>query len=115
MQQGKEQGAANQSNARYFLKHADKDPDGELNDMDGTVNDLILVIAVQYYTNLGYSPTPEMATISAFVRMLQSEQLTHPVEDKVILMAFRTMDRASQLREGRESLKDLRAMGARYF
>ncbi len=45
-----------------FLKHADKDPDGVLENVDEMINDLTLFLACILYNDLGHQSTPEMAS-----------------------------------------------------
>ena len=49
-----------------FLKHADKDPFGVLDNIDEEANDGILCIASLFYQDLGYTLTPEMTTLVAW-------------------------------------------------
>jgi len=49
-----------ENKAANFLKHADTDPDGVLDNVDEIINDLTLFSACILYDDLGHKFTPEM-------------------------------------------------------
>jgi hypothetical protein len=49
-----------------FFKHADRDADEILDDVDERFNDFTLFYAVEYYRDLGYTPTAEMRAFMTF-------------------------------------------------
>ena len=53
-----------------FLKHADKDGQDLLNNIDWEVNPILLIMATKGYQDLGYAATPEMKALSIWVRFM---------------------------------------------
>lgn len=53
-----------------FLKHADRDPDAILDNVDEVANDFILFWACTYYQDLGNQFTPEMNTLVSWFMAL---------------------------------------------
>jgi len=98
-----------------FLKHADKDPDAILNNLDEKVNDFILLISCFYYQDLGNEYTPEMVTLVSWCSALFPEFLLSDADvslQNALRQARPTLhgkSRIEQLRMGRELLELARA------
>ncbi|MCK4603165.1 MAG: hypothetical protein KAU41_00525, partial [Deltaproteobacteria bacterium] len=94
-----------------FLKHADKDSEAILNNIDEKVNDFIILISCFYYQDLGYQYTPEMITLVSWCTALFPDFLrenSDQVFRDAILEARSTLigkSRKEQLAMGQEILK----------
>jgi len=94
-----------------FLKHADKDAEAILNNLDEKVNDFIILISCFYYQDLGYQYTPEMITLVSWCTALFPDFLREnlpPAFRGAILEARSTLlgkSRAEELAMGQEILK----------
>ena len=58
-----------------FLKHADKDPDDILDNIEKEVNELILFMSSLYYQDLGFQLTTEMTVLVAWCLALNPDFL----------------------------------------
>ena len=56
-----------------FIKHADKDPEGSINNFNEEINDSILFLASLYYQDVGCKLTPEMLTITVWYSALHPD------------------------------------------
>lgn len=94
-----------------FLKHADKDSEAILNNIDEKVNDFIILISCFYYKDLGYQYTPEMITLVSWCMALFPDFLRENFDQvfrDAILEARSTLldkSRQEQLAMGQEILK----------
>ena len=52
-----------------FFKHADKDADAILDDVDDEVNDIAMLLACHYYQDLFHQLTPEMKVLVIWVKV----------------------------------------------
>ena len=92
-----------------FLKHADKDPDEIHAPVEEEINDVVLLLAVQYYQDLGYQPTHEMLILRAWCMVFYPEFLlpnTNPQLLKMVkaLDADRNLPRDEKLAKGLQGL-----------
>jgi hypothetical protein len=62
-----------------FLKHADNDPDGILENIKDEANEWVLFIACLYYKDLGFQYTPEMTVLVTWYFVLHPEYLRKEV------------------------------------
>ena len=69
-----------QSPANFF-KHADRDADAILNDMDEEVNDIAMFLTCHYYQNLGYQLTPEMMVLMFWVNVMHPNYLREDIQE----------------------------------
>lgn len=63
-----------------FLKHADRDADAILDEVDEKVNDIIILLACLYYRDLGYQLTPEMIVLMSWVYALYPNFLKDDIQ-----------------------------------
>ncbi|MXX40806.1 MAG: hypothetical protein F4Y91_02625 [Gemmatimonadetes bacterium] len=98
-----------------FLKHADNDP-YEIHDPVGEeINDVVLLLACQYYQDLGYQHTHEMSTLITWCMVLYPEFLlpdTNPQLREMVeaLDADRNLPRKEKLARGLQLLCSARRM-----
>lgn len=103
-----------------FLKHADHDPDGFLENIDEDANDGSLFMACLYYQDHGHQYTPEMMTLAAWYMALHPEFFRDdaPSQFKQVLsnavLDFKGRGRAGQLAIGQQLLEMARLMPRRY-
>ena len=94
-----------------FLKHANKDPNGIIGNIQEEVNDAILLLASLYYQDLGYQFTPEMLALYGWFSAIHPDLLNNdaPGNFKTQLEAVKGLfigkSRQEQLAEGKEALK----------
>jgi hypothetical protein len=99
-----------------FLKHADHDPEAELSDINEELNDLIILLACCYYTDLGGRPTPEMTALTAWAFALNLQLLREDVPASIkrtipSMSAFLVgKTRPEQLSIGRDALRYARSI-----
>ena len=99
-----------------FLKHADKDPDGILDNLDEEANEGTLFLACLFYQDLGNQYTQEMITLVAWYMALHPEFLRddantrfrQPFEEASL--DVRGKSRAEQLSIGNQLLQLARNM-----
>lgn len=91
-----------------FFKHADKDADAILENVDEEINELVLFWACGHYSDLGYSLTPPMATLWTWFAALHPEFLLDGPMKEIIasknLDWFRQADRMERLKWGKTLL-----------
>jgi len=94
-----------------FLKHADTDPDGIIDNIQEEVNDSILLLAAFYYRDLGYQFTPEMLALTGWYTAIHPDFISDaaPKDFKAQINAVRVTfltgkSRREQLAEGKEAL-----------
>jgi hypothetical protein len=103
-----------------FLKHADRDPDGFLENIDEEANEGSLFMACLYYQDLAHQYTPEMMTLAAWYMALHPEFLNDdaPSQLKQVLsdagLDVKGRARADQLAIGQQLLEMARLMPRRY-
>jgi len=94
-----------------FLKHANKDPDAIIDNIQEEVNDAILFLASLYYRDLGCQFTPEMLALICWYSAIHPDViiddalknlLTQPEVFQGFLIG---KPRQEQLAEGKEGLK----------
>ena len=88
-----------------FLKHADKDPYKIHDPIEEEINDVVLLLAVQYYQVLGYQPTPEMSALITWCMVLYPEFLPPNINSQLLKMvnalaADRNLPRKEKLAKG---------------
>ena len=94
-----------------FLKHADKDPYEIHDPIEEEINDVVLLLAVQYYQYLGYQSTREMLILRAWCMVFYPEfrpPNTNPQLLKMVkkaLAADRNLPRKEKLAKGLQGLK----------
>lgn len=92
-----------------FLKHADKDPYEIHDPVEEEINDVVLLLAVQYYQDIGYQPTREMLILRTWCMVFYPEFLlpnTNPQLLKMVkaLAADRNLPRKEKLVKGLQGL-----------
>jgi hypothetical protein len=98
-----------------FLKHAEKDPDGIIDNIEEEVNDSILLLASLYYQDLGYQFTPEMLALISWHSAIHPDFIQNYASNnfQTQINAVRGFVvgkyRHQQLAEGKEVLKIARA------
>lgn len=101
-----------------FFKHADRDRDDVLDNVDEEYNDATIFLAMVIYEDLGYQPTAEMRAFFGWFAMakphffLEHEQLTRLLSQGHQLLAEMNLSRAERLALGKQSLQHLKT--ARY-
>ena len=98
-----------------FLKHADKDPYEIHDPVEEEINDVVLLLACQYYQNLGYQHTHEMSTLITWCMVFYPEFLlpdANPQLRKMVegLTADRSLPRKEKLARGLQLLCSARRM-----
>ena len=98
-----------------FLKHADKDPYEIHDPVEEEINDVVLLLACQYYQNLGYQHTHEMSTLITWCMVFYPEFLlpdANPQLRKMVegLAADRSLPRKEKLARGLQLLCSARRM-----
>ena len=94
-----------------FLKHANKDPDGIIENIQEEVNDAILFLASLYYQDLGYQFTPEMLAVYGWYSAIHPDLIREdaPKNFKKQIEAVKGFligkSRQEQLAEGKEVLE----------
>jgi len=103
-----------------FLRHANKDPDAIIDNIQEELNDAILLLASLYYQDLGYQFTSEMLALISWYSAIHPDLIRDDVPKN-----FRTQfeaakgfligkSRQQQLAEGKEALNKARASIHRY-
>jgi hypothetical protein len=95
--------------AANFFKHAERDPDDMLENVQEEVNDVLILFACLYYRDIGYEWTAEMLTFVAWYIVLNPEVLSYFQDDPVMkqmlespeLSVLRDKSRHEQLAEGK--------------
>jgi hypothetical protein len=75
-----------------FFKHADRDPDEILDDVDEEANDALLFLATGHYADLGYTPTLEMCMLQVCVIIRHPNFLKDTPETRALHEAFRAVN-----------------------
>lgn len=94
-----------------FLKHADKDPDAILANVDEGVNEGTLFIACLYYQDIGHQFTPEMLALLSWFLAIHPEFFREDIpavyrETAIITgESLRNKTRTEQLATGEEILR----------
>jgi len=102
-----------------FLKHAKKDPDAVIDNIQEEVNEAILFIASLYYRDLGCQFTPEMLALYGWYSAIHPDLISDdaPKNFQTQLEAVRGFfigkSRQQQLTEGKEVLKIARGFLSR--
>lgn len=96
--------------AANFLKHADEDPDGILEDVQEELNDSMLMFACMYYQDLGYQLTATMIALVSWYAVMHPEFILDnaPVKKvipKELTESLRSASRPEQLKMGRLALE----------
>jgi hypothetical protein len=76
-----------------FFKHADRDADEILDEVDEKVNDIAILLTCHYYQSLGHQLTPEMMILVLWVNVMHPNYLR---EDIPVLLK----DQLSKARRG---------------
>ncbi len=66
-----------------FLKHADKDPDAIIDNIQEEFNDAILFVASLYYQDLGYLLTPEMSALSSWFSAIHHDVIRNDAAENL--------------------------------
>ncbi len=90
--------------AANFLKHADKDPDAILSDVEESVNDAAFLIACLYYQEMGNQLTPEMLALVCWVSALNPHFLREPSQSQFSAL-LRQSSRELEGKSRREQLE----------
>ncbi len=91
-----------------FLKHADKDPNGIIDNVEEEVNEGILVISCLLYQDLGNHLTPEMVTLISWFFAIHPDFIKHTASGnlkqlfKTDLSYLRELPRHEQLKMGHQ-------------
>ena len=94
-----------------FLKHANKDPDGIIDDVHEEINDAILFLTTIFYRDLGYQFTPEMLALHGWFSVIHPDVLSQISPDnfrdqlKATSIYLVGKPRKEQLAQGKEVLK----------
>ncbi len=95
-----------------FLKHADKDSDQTLDNIDEIINDVTLFFACVLYQDLGYEYTPEMRFFVTWYSCIHPDQIRDDLPGKAQLLEaskyWRDLPRNQQLEFGKEALEQIR-------
>jgi hypothetical protein len=103
-----------------FFKHADRDPDGLLENIDEKANEGVIFLACSFYQDLGHQYTPEMMTLVAWYMALHPEIISvdAPSQFKQVLseaeLDVRGWTRADQLAIGQQLLQRIRLLARRF-
>jgi len=103
-----------------FLKHADKDPNSMLENVDEEVNEGILFIASLYYQDLGHRLTPEMITLVGWYTAMHPEFLREDASATFTQAALQSgtclidKSRAEQLAIGSQLLQLARSLSQQF-
>ena len=92
-----------------FLKHADKDPYEIHDPVEEEVNDEVLLLAAQYYQDLGYQPTHEMSALIAWFMVFYPEFLL-PNTDSQLLKMVKALDADRNLPRDKKLAKGLQLL-----
>jgi hypothetical protein len=76
-----------------FFKHADRDAEAILGDVDEELNDIAMLLTCHFYQNLGHQLTPEMMMLVLWVNVMHPNYLR---EDIPVLLK----EQLSQARSG---------------
>jgi|SRR3990172_4070823 len=101
-----------------FLKHADRDPDAILNNVEDNASDWILFMACLYYRDLGHQLTPEMSALTTWHIALYPDIIIS--DDKVrndvlnSVQFLHKMPRHDQLEIGRQLMINSRSKYNRF-
>lgn len=102
-----------------FLKHANRDPDGVLEDVHEEVNDGVLLFAAIHFQSLGNQFTPEMTTFILWYSKIHPEHFKQnpkplsPAElNDDVARSLRSMERSAQIAEGAKLLQSAKALAA---
>ena len=93
-----------------FLKHADKDPDGIIDNIQEEVNDAILLLATLYYQDLGYQFTPEMLALNGWFSVIHPDLISNDASNNIqkqldaVKVYLIGKPRNEQLAQGKEVL-----------
>ena len=91
-----------------FLKHADKDPDEVLENVDEIINDLTLFSACILYDDLGHQWTPEMASFILWYSGIFPDHIRDDLPRSAMVAEvannWRDLPRNEQLAFGKEIL-----------
>jgi len=99
-----------------FLKHAQKDPDAIIDNIQEEINEIILFFASLYYRDLGYQFTPEMLALHTWYSTIHPDIISDDARKNIQtqLEALRGFiigkSRQQQLAEGKEVLKRARVL-----
>ncbi|MBA3967066.1 MAG: hypothetical protein H0X47_15095 [Nitrospirales bacterium] len=63
-----------------FFKHADRDADAILVNVDEGVNDIAMLLTCLYYQNLGHQLTPEMMVLMLWVNVMHPNYLPEDIQ-----------------------------------
>jgi hypothetical protein len=94
-----------------FLKHANKDPDDIIDNIQEEFNDAMLFLASLYYQDLGYQLTPEMLALSGWFSAIHPDCIRNdaPGNFKTKLDTVKDLfigkSRLEQLSKGKEVVK----------
>ncbi|HKJ05709.1 MAG TPA: hypothetical protein VJ974_08940 [Geopsychrobacteraceae bacterium] len=93
-----------------FLKHAKKDPEGIIENIQEEVNDSIILLASLYYQGLGYQFTPEMLALIGWYSAIHPDFIRDDAFQNILKKLESLQDnlsgktRQEQLVEGKEVL-----------
>ena len=98
-----------------FLKHADKDPYEIHDPVEEEINDVVLLLAAQYYQDLGHPLTHEMSALITWCMVLYPEFLLRDTNPQLLKMvkvldADRNLPRDEKLAKGLQLLYMARRM-----
>ena len=102
-----------------FLKHADKDPESMLENVDEEANEGILFMSSLYYQDLGHQLTPEMITLVGWYTAIHPDFLREDASAKFTQAALqsgtylRNKSRSEQLTTGNKLLQLVRSLPRR--
>ena len=102
-----------------FFKHADRDPDGILENIDERANEGLLYMACLFYQDLGHQYTPEMMSLVGWYIALHPEFLLEnaPSQLKQVVsnagLHIRDQPRPQQLAIGQQLLEMSRVLPRR--
>jgi len=92
-----------------FLKHAEKDPDAILDNLEEEANDITLLLACIYYKDLGNQLTPEMMAMVVWCMAIHPDLIRDDTPGKAFaeqqFSHLKTMSRLEQLSEGQKVLQ----------
>jgi hypothetical protein len=100
--------------APNFLKHAENDPSGILEDVQEELNDSMLMMACMYYQDLGYQLTPTMIALMSWYSVMHPEFILDDAPIKKVIpneltLSLRSAGRAEQLKIGYLVLEQAKA------
>jgi hypothetical protein len=104
--------------ASNFLKHADRDPDGKLEDVRVEINDAAIFVAIAYFMDLAGKISRPMSVFQIWYASLNPKLLTDEYRTELLKRApqeqidrLLSMPRALHIKAGQQLLKQFGTLG----